>query len=305
VRTARAERVLITGASSGIGLATAIAYGRRGARVALLARGEDGLESAAAITGELGARTLVLPTDVTDRRAIDEAVSAAAEAFGGIDVAVSAAAASAYGRFTDTDADDFDDTVATTLTGAVNATRAVLPALDRSGGSLVLVGSIAARMPLPLFSAYATAKHGLRGFADSLRVELAEQGSTVSVSLISPGPVDTPFWSHLACQSGRLPASFPGSYRPGDVAAAIVRCADRRRRGATVGGAGAVVQLLSILGAPVVERMMRSVAAYSLAHGEPCPRRSPFERPTGSGKTRGNLPRTRPSVLVKVAEILR
>jgi len=134
VETARAERVLITGASSGIGLATAIAYGRRGARVALLARGEDGLESAAAQAGQAGAETFVLPADVADRQALGAAVDAAVEALGGLDVAVASAVAAAYGRFTDTDAEDFDRTVATTLTGTVNTTRAVLPALECSGG---------------------------------------------------------------------------------------------------------------------------------------------------------------------------
>jgi len=304
VETARAERVLITGASSGIGLATAIAYGRRGARVALLARGEDGLESAAAQAGQAGAETFVLPADVADRQALGAAVDAAVEALGGLDVTVASAVAAAYGRFTDTDAEDFDRTVATTLTGTVNTTRAVLPALECSGGSMVLVGSIAARMPLPLFSAYATAKHGLRGFADALRVELAEQRSAVSLSLVSPGPVDTPLWSNLACQSGSLPASFPGSYRPEDVAAAIIRCTVARNRGTTVGGAAALIQALSLAAAPLADRVMRAAATYSLAHGRPCPERSPFDRSIGGGRIRGDLPAARRSVLRAISGAL-
>ena len=180
----QAERVLITGGSSGIGLATAIAYAGRGARVALVARGEDGLGKAARRVEAAGGEALPLSADVTDRKDIERAVAEASERFGGLDIGVSAAAASAYGRFTETRSEDFDATIATTLTGAVDTTRALLPELERSDGSLVLIGSIAARMPLPSLSAYSAAKQGLRGFAESLRAELSEQGSSVSVSLV-------------------------------------------------------------------------------------------------------------------------
>jgi NAD(P)-dependent dehydrogenase (short-subunit alcohol dehydrogenase family) len=289
------ERVLITGASSGIGLATALEYGRRGARVGLLARGAEGLGRAADMVAAAGGRPLVVPADVTDRSELEAAVAGAVDELGGIDVAVSSAAALYYGRFSETPAEDFERTIATTLGGAVSFTRAVLPVLAESGGSLVIVGSIVARMPLPLFAGYATAKHGLRGFADSLRVELAEQGSPVS--LVSPGPIDTPLWSNLSSRTGSLPAAFPGANVPEDVAAAIVSCAKSGRRGTTVGGASVALQALSVVAAPLAERLMRTLAAYSLAHPRTGGDVRPFNEPTGGGRLRGPLPWAHRSVL--------
>ena len=299
------ERVLITGASSGIGLATALEYGRRGARVGLLARGTDGLERAAAMVAGAGGRPLVVSADVADRSGLEEAVAGAVEKIGGVDVAVSAAAALYYGRFSETPAEDFERTVATTLGGAVNFSRAVLPKLAESGGSLVIVGSIVSRMPLPLLAGYATAKHGLRGFADSLRVELAEQGSPVSVSLVSPGPVDTPLWSNLSSRTGVLPPSFPGANVPGDAAAAVVSCASSGRRGTTVGGASVALQALSVVAAPLTERLMRALASYSLDHPRAGGDARPFDEPIGGGRLRGPLPWAHRSVLGRLRRRLR
>ncbi|HEU4803277.1 MAG TPA: SDR family NAD(P)-dependent oxidoreductase [Solirubrobacterales bacterium] len=291
------ERVLITGASSGIGLATALAYGRRGARVGLLARGADGLERAAEMVADAGGRPLAVPADVTDWSGLEGAVAAAVEELGGLDIAVSSAAGLYYGRFTETPPEDFDRTIATTLGGAVNFSRVVLPALAEGGGSLVIVGSIVSRMPLPLFAGYATAKHGLRGFADSLRVELAEQRSSVSVSLISPGPIDTPLWSNLSSRTGALPPSFPGANVPDDAAAAVVSCARSGCRGRTVGGASVALRALSLFAAPLAERLMRALASYSLDHPRAGGDARPFDEPTGKGRLRGPLPWAHRSLL--------
>ena len=291
------ERVLITGASSGIGLATALAYGRRGARVGLLARGAEGLERAAVMVADAGGRPLVVPADVTDRNGLEAAVAGAIEGLGGVDVAVSAAAALYYGRFSETPAEDFERTIATTLGGAIDFSRTALSGLAESSGSLVIVGSIVSRMPLPLFAGYVTAKHGLRGFADSLRVELAEEGSPVSVSLVSPGPIDTPLWSNLSSRTGVLPASFPGANVPEDVAAAVVSCASSGRRGTTVGGASVALQALSVVAQPLAERLMRALASYSLHHPRTGGDARPFDEPTGKGRLRGPLPWAHRSIL--------
>src|SRR4051795_11456785 len=201
---------LVTGASSGIGVATAVALARAGADVALLARGEPGLRRTAArvraegrraivlradVTdpealvkagGRGGGRGIVLRGDVTDQEALVKAVARVEREWGGLDLLVSNAAAVVFGRFEEVDKRDFDRTVEVTFLGAVNAIRAALPALARRRGAIVVVGSIMARAPLATFSSYAASKHALRGFLASLRVELHAAGDPIEVSLVHP-----------------------------------------------------------------------------------------------------------------------
>lgn len=297
--TADAERVLITGASSGIGLATAAAFARRGARVAMLARSGDGLARGASLVRSAGGEPLTSQADVTDRFALESAVERSSASLGGLDVAVVNAGAAAYGAFAATSADDFDRTLAVTLGGAANTVRCVLPHLERSGGSLVVVGSLADTIPLPLMSAYTAAKHGLRGFVDALGIELRSQGSPVSLSLVSPGPVDTPFWDNVATQEGRLPPRIPGAYFPEDVALAIVRCASAdRRAGQTVGGAMLLAGTLHSLLNPLSERVLARVARWARTAGEPGPGGRAIERAAGAGRLRSGLV-SRPSLAVR------
>jgi NAD(P)-dependent dehydrogenase (short-subunit alcohol dehydrogenase family)/uncharacterized protein YndB with AHSA1/START domain len=249
-------RVLITGGSSGIGLATAEALALAGARVALLARNEIGLATARRRIEELGGEAAVFAADVRDRDALAGAIGEATAALGGLDVVVASAAASAFGPFAETDADDFDATVATILTGTANTIRATLPQLERSRGALVVIGSVGARLPLPALPAYTAAKHGVAGLVDALRIELAESRTPVSVSLVNPGPVDTPLWSHLESQTGLLPLVPPTRYTAAAVAEGIVATIRRPRDEFSVGAASSL-QILAWRG-------MRGVAGASL-----------------------------------------
>jgi NAD(P)-dependent dehydrogenase (short-subunit alcohol dehydrogenase family)/uncharacterized protein YndB with AHSA1/START domain len=312
-------RVLITGGSSGIGLATAGALAAAGAHVALLARNEVGLaEARRRVRERLGglggdpealgddgggrpaAEPFVFSADIRDRDALTAAVDEAAEALGGLDAVVAGAASIAFGPFVETDAEDFDATVETILLGTANTIRAALPHLERSRGALVVIGSVGARLPLPALPAYSAAKHGVAGLVDALRIELAESRTPVSVSLVNPGPVDTPLWSHLQSDTGLLPLVPPTRYTAATVAEAIVATIRRPREEVTVGGA-ASLQVASW-------RALRGLAGASLVvldrlfeageDREAEPRPGALETGRGEGRVEGGFG-GRPSLAVK------
>jgi NAD(P)-dependent dehydrogenase (short-subunit alcohol dehydrogenase family) len=236
--------VLITGASSGVGAVTAEHFARKGADVALLARSQEGLERVAARVREHGRRALVLPCDVTDRPGVHAAVERTIDELGRLDVLVSNAAAVTFGRFEQTPAEQFDKTVEITFLGAVNVIRAALPELARTHGNMVVVGSVMTTVPLPTFSAYAASKHALRGFLESLRIEMTQAETKVPISLVNPGAIDTPLWDHTTSNTGTQPRKPPDSYSPASVARAIVACAQHPRREVAVGSQVLVLDFL-------------------------------------------------------------
>jgi NAD(P)-dependent dehydrogenase (short-subunit alcohol dehydrogenase family)/uncharacterized protein YndB with AHSA1/START domain len=294
------QRVLITGGSSGIGLAIAEALVQEGARVALLARNEQGLAAAKRKLGEHGAEAITVSADVTDREALAAAVEEVVAEMGGLDVVVTSAAAIAFGRFTETEPEDFDATIETVLGGTVDTIREVLPHLERSRGAIVAVGSIAARMPLPGMSAYTTSKHGLAGFLDTIRIELEESGSSVTLSQVNPGAVDTPLWSNLESSTGLLPPEppFPSVYSPESVAEAVLAVIRHPRDELTAGGlARAQVLFYSAFGS-AGKRAMRALARLEHTAGDRPAGEGALQSGKGAGETDGGFG-GRPSVAVK------
>jgi NAD(P)-dependent dehydrogenase (short-subunit alcohol dehydrogenase family) len=291
------KRVLITGASSGVGAAAAVAFARAGADVALLARNEAGLEVVAARVRACGARALVLPADVADAAMVAEAVERAVRAWGGLDVVVSNAAAMAFGAFADVPQPSFDRTVAVTFLGAVNVIRAALPALERSAGVLVVTGSINALTPLPSFSAYAASKAALRSFVRSLRIELRARRSPVRVSIVNPGAVDTPVWRSVSTATGRLPRRPPEGYRASVVADALVAMARSPRAEMTVGGEAKA--WLTIWRTRVVGDLVLGIVHRYYHSGRRQPLGDPLWEPAGDGSISG-LPVGRPSLWAPV-----
>lgn len=294
------QRVLITGGSSGIGLAVAEALVREGAEVALLARNELGLTAAKRKLAEYGADAVTIAADVTDREALTAAVEQAADELGGIDVLVTAAASLSFGRFIETEPADFEATVETILGGTVDTIRAALPHLERSRGAVVAVGSIAARMPLPGMAAYTASKHGLVGFLDTLRIELADRGSSVTFSLVHPGAVDTPLWNNLESSTGLLPPEppHPAVYSPQSVAEAVLATIRHPRDEVTAGGLARLQVLFYSYFGSVAKRAMQALARLEHTAGDRPAGEGGLRGGKGAGKTDGGFG-GRPSVTVK------
>lgn len=294
--------MLVTGASSGIGLACARELTAAGARVAALSRGGDALRDAA---GGLAPSPLVVTADVADPTATKAAIDEAARSLGGLDVVVANAGAAAYGPFTDMSPDDYTRTVNTTLLGLMNTVHAALPHLERTRGTLVVIGSIAGRVPTPWLAAYSSAKHGVRGFVRSLRGELSALDKPVDIALIAPGPVDSPFWKHARSTDGRLPPEIRGAYRPEAVAAEVLRALRNPRMERSVGGAMAVWAFLDALAPNLTLRVAAPLMKLGWSKRESRPL-SPFDglaNPAEEAKVEGGL-RSRGSIAGRLRDLI-
>ena len=225
------ETVLITGASSGIGRATAIELAGRGARLVLVARGRDSLEEAAAEAREAGAAAVVVcPADVTDEDAVRAAVDAAVAEFGRLDAVVHAAQVMAYGSIEELPREIYETVVEVAVHGTANLARVVLPVFRRQGaGHLVVVNSLLGSIAAPLMGSYVTAKWGQLGLIRVLQQETRDAPG-ISVSAVQPGGVDTPIYTQAASWAGSTGRPPPPVYSPERLGRRIVALLDRPRR---------------------------------------------------------------------------
>ncbi len=265
------KRILITGASSGIGLAAVERFAREGAELVLLARGAAALEEAAQRARDLGAVAHVIPVDLTDRPGTTAAVQRANELLGGLDVVVSNAGAVSFGHFLEVEPEDFDRTVEITFTGAVNLIRAALPILRERQGTLVIVSSMMAQLPLPAFAAYTASKHALRGLINTLSVEEREQGTGVKFAMVSPGPLDTPVYGRATSATGLQPAKLFDAYDPDEIAKALVKAIGHPRQDRVVGGVSKLMTALYTVSRPLGELPLVLVDRWYRLGYEPSP----------------------------------
>ena len=226
-----AQTVLITGASSGIGRATAVELGGRGARLVLVARERESLEDAATEAREAGAaEVLVCPADVLDEDAVQTAVDTAVERFGRLDAVVHSAQVMAYGRIEDVPREVFETVVETAVHGTAIVARAVLPVFRKQGaGHLAIVNSLLGSIAAPLLGSYVTAKWGQLGLIRVLQQETRDEPG-ISITAVQPGGVDTPIYFQAASWSGSTGRPPPPVYSPRRVARIVVSTLDRPRR---------------------------------------------------------------------------
>lgn len=231
-----AEVAVITGASAGIGRATAREFARHGCKVALLARGRAGLEAAAREVDELGGEALVIPTDVADFTAVERAADEVAKGFGRIDIWVNNAFAGIFSRFMDMSVDEYRRVTDVTYFGQVHGTRAALKhMLPRDSGTIVLVGSALAYRGIPLQSAYCAAKHAIQGFQDSLRTELLAMDSKVRLTMVQLPGVNTTQFDWIRAHTKGRPRPVGAIYQPEVAARAIWKAAHSSRKEWIVG----------------------------------------------------------------------
>ena len=247
--------VVITGGSSGIGRATAAAFGAAGWSVGVIARGPAGLRSIVAELTAAGVVAALAVADVSDPVALEAAAAALETALGPFDVWVNGAGNGVYGRFLDVSAAEFHRVTAVTYLGTVNGTRVALQRLvPRDAGTVINLCSAIAFGGLPFLSSYSGAKHAVRGFTDSVRHELEGDGSRVVLTTIYPPAVNTPFFAHAPSYLPGSPRPAKPVYQPEIVADAVVLAATRRYREIRVSGITVLFSLASRLVPGLVNR---------------------------------------------------
>ena len=250
--------VVITGASSGVGRASARAFAARGARLGLLARGKDGLEAARSEVERAGGAGLALQVDVADAQAVEQAAGAVEREYGALDVWVNNAMLSVFSPVADLEADEIRRVTETTYLGTVHGTLAALRRmLRRDRGVIVQVGSALAYRAIPLQAAYCGAKHAIQGFTESLRTELLHDRSNVRVTMVQLPALNTPHFSVVRSRLPRHPQPVPPIYQPELAAEAVLWAADNAdRREVWVGGSTARALVAERLAPGLIDRYL-------------------------------------------------
>jgi NAD(P)-dependent dehydrogenase (short-subunit alcohol dehydrogenase family) len=281
--------IVITGASSGIGLATALMAGRHGARLVLNSRDELDLQQAVDRIRADGAQAVSVVGDVAEFALSQRLAETADREFGGFDTWVNNAGTSIYGPIEDVSLEDARRLFETNYWGVVNGTLAALPQLKARGGALINMGSILSDTGYPLQGHYTASKHAVKGFTDSLRLELEKAGLPVSVTLIQPTAIDTPYPEHARTLLGVEPTHQPPVYDPDIVADAILRCAQQSERNVLVGGAAKLFDTMERFAPRLGDRFKEATAFEAQCTDQPARGDDTLHLPRqGDSRVRGN-----------------
>ncbi|MDN4055857.1 SDR family oxidoreductase [Massilia sp. YIM B02763] len=250
--------VVITGASSGIGRASALAFGAKGARVVLAARNRDALEHVATQIEASGGQAHVVVTDVAEWPQVERLAEQAVQRFGHIDTWLNNAAVNEHASVLDMTIEELDRIIQVNLMGQIYGVKAALGPMRRQrSGTIINMGSAASNRAVPLHSAYVASKHGIAGFTDSIRLDLMREEMPITVTLIQPGFLDTPFFHNARAKlGGHQSRPIPPIYAPEVVAETILFAATHPRRNLVVGGQAAMAIFLEKLSPGLVDKLM-------------------------------------------------
>lgn len=253
--------VAVVGASSGIGRETALQFAKRGAKVVVAARSQSGLESLVEEIRHAGGQAIFVVADVAEFEQVKAIADRAIETYGRIDTWVQVAAIGVMAAFEQLTPEEFKRVIDVDLMGQVYGAMVALPHLKREGrGALIHISSMEGRRALPLQSAYSSAKHGIEGFLESLRVELKHEGIQISVTSVKPSVINTPFYNHVRTKLGVKPTGIPPYYQPSLVADAILYVAEHSTRDFIVGDIGKGLDLLQRLSPQLMDAILLLIA---------------------------------------------
>jgi len=268
--------VVLMGASSGIGRATALRFAAEGARVVVAARGAAGLESLVREIRDGGGEATAVVADVTDLEQVRAVADAAVAAYGRLDTWVHLAGVLLVAAFEDTTAEEFARVVDVNLMGQVHGAMAALPHLRRDGGgALIHVSSMGAKRSIPLQSAYCASKHGIDGFVEAMRVEFQHDEVPVSVTNVMPATINTPLFDNARTKLGVKPVAPPPVYPPEVVAEAIRYAAEHPQRDVVVGGAARALIATQLVAPRLLDAILRHVGYRVHYTDDPKPEGAP------------------------------
>jgi NAD(P)-dependent dehydrogenase (short-subunit alcohol dehydrogenase family) len=284
--------IVVTGASSGIGLVTARLAAKRGARVVLNARNEEALRGVTDQINAGGGEAIYVVGDVGKFEDVQRIAEEAVRRFGGFDTWVNNAGVSIYGPVLDQSLEDQRRLFETNYWGSVHGSIVACAHLKQRGGALINVGSVLSDVAIPIQGTYCATKHAIKGYTDALRLELEEEGAPISVTLIKPSAIDTPYTRHANNLMPVEPQNPPPVYAPDLVAEAILHCAEHPERDLYVGGGGKVLAEAGHVAPRLTDKMMETVFFQMQKSDQPKPAMRPdsLHAPIEDGEERGGYP---------------
>jgi short-subunit dehydrogenase len=256
LKRVRDQVIVITGASSGIGLTAAEMAAAHGARVVMNARNEVDLQQAVERIRQRGGEAIAVPGDVADDEAMDLLAQRAVDNFGRIDTWVNNAGIGMYGRLWEMPMAEKRRLFDVNFWGVVNGCKTAVRHLRAQGGTIINIGSVASGRAIPLLGIYSASKFAVKGYTDALRMEVEQAGWPIAITLVKPASINTPFIEHARNHMQWEPEFAPPVYAPEEVARTILRCAERPTREIIVGGSGRMVSLMGTIAPRLTDHVM-------------------------------------------------